>query len=158
MKIKLLTLSLLSSLFSACGTDQQLQPGSSVVIDPATRDIEIVELLDVNGLCIFSEDTFVDSPVAIRVLVSTGGRVGNAVLSVYTAWSGSSFRYGFDGLEGEVPATEATTGIELPPGWFEASLADGAELVLTLRWTDEGNRDARFLGAVFLSAEETTKE
>lgn len=63
-----------------------------------------------------------------------------------------------DAVGGETLASEPTTVIHLPPGWCEAPLAEGAELVLTLRWTADGTGDARFLGAVFLTAEETTKE
>ena len=145
MKIKLLALSLLSSLFTACGTDQQLQPGSSVVIDPAVRDIEIVELLDANGLCIFSEDNFLDSPVAIRVLDSTGGPVGNADLTVYTDWSGNTFPNGFEALK--LYEDRNGNGVVDDP----AELVSGASDAIFRTETDEFNGDKLLLLRINLS-------
>lgn len=90
---------LLSLLLVGCGTDQQLMPGSSVAITPSSKELNITEILDENGQCIWYEDNELDIPLVIQVLDAGGAPVGNADLTVYVDWSGNTFPNGLEALK-----------------------------------------------------------
>jgi hypothetical protein len=58
---------------------------------------------------------------------------------------------GLVGDEGRAVPAGRRTDLPLPPGWYEARATPGEELVVELRATQAGARDARFLGASFVS-------
>ena len=85
------TAAFLAIFISACSSDPQLAPDSTIRITPGSQNFEITELLDDQGNCIFIPGFFQDLPISLAVINSSNQVVGNANVTVFTDFSGNTF-------------------------------------------------------------------
>ncbi|PID61867.1 MAG: hypothetical protein CSB44_05150 [Gammaproteobacteria bacterium] len=78
-------------LLAGCSESEQLPSGATLSMSPETRNIEIDERLNAEGICIYNPDYTVDMPVVATLRDGSNNPIGGADVRVYLDWAENTF-------------------------------------------------------------------
>ncbi|MEE9334678.1 MAG: hypothetical protein V3U65_11380 [Granulosicoccaceae bacterium] len=85
-------LSLLASItLLGCDSSGQLPSDAEVRISPEGQSIDITQITNSNGGCVFNPNNYVDTPLLLSVHDGDGSPIGEAEISVNIDYSGNTF-------------------------------------------------------------------
>lgn len=80
-----------SGILVACDQSGQLPSDAEVRISPSGHSIDITQITDDQGSCLFDPNIYVDTPLLLSVHDSQGSPIGEADVSVNIEYAGNSF-------------------------------------------------------------------
>jgi len=121
---------------TACSSDPQLTPDSTIRITPSSQNFEVDELLDDEGNCLVVPEFFQDLPISITVINASNQAVGNANVTVFTDFSGNT-SLGFEFLQ--LFSDSNGNGVVDSPDELVSGVDDDAFSVRTDRFSGTAN-------------------
>ncbi len=74
-----------------CSDEPQIPQDGSVRIAPDAIEVQISEVRDDTGACVFFDDVYQDIPINVTLLNSNGFSIGNARISLYLDYAGNTY-------------------------------------------------------------------